>query len=179
MGEINNIENICGFYVSGMHLVTMILPYIQKQIQRNIKIETFFEYNLIQNANKVLENIALNNKDKQKLLNINWSSSKTEKYFTLEKKLKHIFEENKKINFLISGSKKYINEMNEIINKFLQKNGNKFNGVSNISIIDCYEVSEFDDNIRDILNVHDYILNTAGIHKIEDIFEDYKKQTAI
>ena len=40
------------------------------------------------------------------------------------------------------------------------------------------EVREFDDNIREILDSHESIINTSGIHKIEDIFEDYKKKKA-
>ena len=29
---------------------------------------------------------------------------------------------------------------------------------------------------REILDKHEFILNTAGIHKVEEIFEDYKKR---
>ena len=29
----NNIERLCSFYVSDWHLVTMLLPYINKQIK--------------------------------------------------------------------------------------------------------------------------------------------------
>ena len=37
---------------------------------------------------------------------------------------------------------------------------------------------EFDDNIREILDAHELIINTSGIHEIGDIFEDYKKKKA-
>ena len=48
----------------------------------------------------------------------------------------------------------------------------------NSSHTDCFEVEEFDDDIRDILYEHEYIINTSGINKIEDVFEIYKeKQT--
>ena len=56
-------------------------------------------------------------------------------------------------------------------------NKNKFNK-EEIKIINCYEVTEFDDNIRDILDEHDLIINTSGIHKIEDLFDNYKKRRA-
>ena len=49
-----NIEKVCGFYVSSMHLITMILPYIKNQIKKNIKFETILEYNLKDNINNVL-----------------------------------------------------------------------------------------------------------------------------
>lgn len=175
MGAFYNIKNICGFYVSGAHLITMILPYIKNQIKEGIKTETFFEYNLKENTNTVLNNLIINKEDKQKILDINWRSSKIQKYSTIEKKLKNIIENEKEINILISGSQKYINGINKMIGKFLEKNNNKINH-KYITIINCYEVREFDDNIREILDMHEYILNTSGVHKIEEIFEDYKKK---
>ena len=170
-----NIKNICGFYVSGIHLITMILPYMKKQIKDRIKIETFFEYNLRENTNTVLDKLIIKEEDKQKILDINWKSSKIQKYSSIEKKLKNVINSEKEINILISGRQKYINEINKMINKFLEKNNNKLNH-KYITIINCYEVTEFDDNIREILDAHEYILNTSGVHKIEEIFEDYKKK---
>lgn len=175
MGDFNNVKKICGFYVSGLHLVTMILPYINKQIQDKIKIETFFEYNLKENVDTVLNNLIINEEDRQKILDINWKSSKIQKYLNLERKLKNIINNEKEINILISGSQKYIKEINKMINKFLEKNSNKINH-KYITIINCYEVSEFNDNIREILDMNEYILNTSGVHKIEEIFEDYKRK---
>ena len=175
MGDLKNIKNICGFYVSGVHLITMILPYVRKQIENKIKIETFFEYNLTENKNTVLNNLIIKEEDKKEILNINWNSSKIQKYLSIEKKLKNIIDNEKEINILISGSKKYINEANKIVNKFLQKNPSKLI-YKYITIINCYEVAEFDDNIREILDMHEYILNTSGVHRIEEIFEDYKRK---
>lgn len=175
MGDLKNIKNICGFYVSGVHLITMILPYVRKQIENKIKIETFFEYNLTENKNTVLNNLIIKEEDKKEILNINWNSSKIQKYLSIEKKLKNIIDNEKEINILISGSKKYISEANKIVNKFLQKNSGKLIH-KYITIINCYEVAEFDDNIREILDMHEYILNTSGVHRIEEIFEDYKRK---
>ena len=175
MDGFNNMKSICGFYVSGVHLITMILPYIRKQIKDKIKTETFFEYNLKENTNTVLKNLIINEEDKEEIININWKSSKLQKYSSIEKKLKNIINNEKEINILISGSQKYINEVNRMLNKFLEKNANKVSH-KYITIINCYEVTEFDDNIREILDMHEYILNTSGVHKIEEIFEDYKRK---
>ena len=176
MGEFSSIKKVCGFYVSSMHLITMILPYIKQETNKDAKIETVLEYNLKENVNNVLSNLIINNKEKENILNINWNSNKIQKYYNIEKKLKNILE-NKQINILISGSRKYIEEANKIIEKFINKNINKINK-NKITIINCYEVKEFDDNIREILDSHELIINTAGIHKIEDIFEDYQKKKA-
>ena len=74
---------------------------------------------------------------------------------------------------LISGSKKYIKEVNEIVDKYFSKyrNNKKY-----ITVINCFEVEEFDDDIREILEEHEYIINTSGINKIEDVFEIYKEK---
>ena len=175
MGEFSSIKKVCGFYVSSMHLITMILPYIKKETNEDSKIETILEHNLKENVNNVLANLIINNKEKENILNINWNSNKIQKYSNIEKTLKKALEKNNKLNILISGSKKYIEEANILIEKFL--NRNKTNK-KEITIINCYEVKEFDDNIREILDLHKFIINTAGIHKIEDIFEDYQKRKA-
>lgn len=177
MGDISNVEKVCGFYVSSMHLVTMILPYIKSQTNKDVKIETVLEYNLKENVSNVLSNLVINCEEKKKISDINWNSNKIQKYSNIEKKLKSSLENNNEINILVSGTRKYIEEANIILDKFLNKNANKLVDKS-ITIIDCYEVAEFDDNIREILDTHDLIINTSGIHKIEDIFEDYKKKKA-
>ena len=45
----------------------------------------------------------------------------------------------------------------------------------NIKIINCYEVTEFNGNITEILDKHNKILNTAGEKEIEEVFEGYRK----
>lgn len=173
MGKISKVKKVCGFYVSSIHLVTMILPYIKNETNRNVKFETVLEYNLKENVSNILSNLTINDKEKENILSINWNSNKIQKYSSIEKKLKNVLEYNNEINILISGSRKYIEETNKIIEKFLNKNINKIYQ-KKIVIIDCYEVSEFDDNIREILDSHELMINTSGIHKIGDIFEDYK-----
>lgn len=170
------MKRVCGFYVSNVHLVTMILPYIREEINSNTKIETFFEYNLNKNINKILSNLIINNEDEQKILNINWKSTKIKKYSNLEKNIKNKIGENKKINLIISGSEKYIKEVNYILDKIFNKYQSKMH--NNITIINCYEVTAFNDNIKEILDSHEYILNTSGIHKIEEIFDGFENKIA-
>lgn len=177
MGDISKQEKVCGFYVSSMHLITMILPYIKNETNKDVKFETVLEYNLKENVSNVLSNLVINDKEKENILSINWNGNKIQKYSNIEKKLKNVLENNKELNILVSGSRKYIEEANKVIEKFINKNESKIEG-KKITIINCYEVSEFDDNIREILDTHDLIINTSGIHKIEDIFEDYKKKKA-
>ncbi len=172
---LNNIKRVCGFYVSSIHLITMILPYVKNQINMNAKFETILEYNFKENIDNVLSNLIINEEERQKILDINWNNDKIQKYSNIENRLNKLLNKNVNINILISGSKKYIEEANKLIEKYLNKNINKISDIE-ITIINCYEVSEFDDNIREILDNHELIINTSGIHKIENIFEDYKKR---
>ena len=171
------MKKICGFYVNSVHLVAMMLPYLRDKINQEIKFETFFEYNLNSNINSILNNLAINKEEKNNILSINWKNNRIIKYSTIERNLKSIIENNKEINLLVSGTTKYIDEVNSLLNKFFEKYYPKVRN-KKITIISCYEITEFDNNIRDILDSHEFILNTSGIHKIEDIFEDYKKKVA-
>ena len=76
MGDINSVEKICGFYVSGIHLITMILPYLKNKVRENVKIETILEYSLKKEVNNVINNLTIKDKEKEKILNINWDSNK-------------------------------------------------------------------------------------------------------
>jgi len=167
------MEKICGFYASNVHLITMILPYLKKQLKKDVKIETFFEQNLSNNINAFLNNLIIDENEKKILLNINWKSNKIKKYNIIEKNLKEIIKKNNCIICLISGNKKYIKYINEMLNKFFKNYQN-----INIKIINLYMVTQFDDDIKKILDEHEFVFNTSGIHKIEEIFVDYKKEIA-
>ena len=82
------------------------------------------------------------------------------------------FTEEKDLSFIVYGSEKYINEINEKIEKTIKKY-EKFLENKKIKITNCYTVNDFKDNIREILNKHEAMFNTSGEKKIEEIFEDY------
>lgn len=47
-----------------------------------------------------------------------------------------------------------------------------------IRIINCYEVTEFNQDLNEILDEHDKVLNTAGVHEIEEMYAGYVKKRA-
>ena len=51
----NNIEKLCSFYVSDWHLVTMLLPYINKEINENANIITILENNIEENIKTLIK----------------------------------------------------------------------------------------------------------------------------
>ena len=163
----NNLTKLCSFYVSDWHLVTMLLPYINKKINEQAKIATILENDLEENIVTLVEKLNLKNKDK--ILELNWNK-------TIERK--NVFtnlEENSELIIIINGNKEFIKNKNEKLNKYLLTHRvNK-----KIKIINCYEVIEFNGSIEEILDEHDKILNTSGEKEINEIFEDYKKDDSI
>ena len=165
-----HIEKLCSFYVSDWHLVTMLLPYINKQINEKANIITILESDIEENIKTLIEK--LNLKNEKKILNMDWKKTSGIKYTDLQEKMKKL-EKKEKLNVIfINGKKNYIDITNNNIEKFLQNNENKYQEV-NIKIIDCYEVGEFNLNLQEILHKHDKILNTSGEKEICDVFEGY------
>ncbi|MCL2354798.1 MAG: hypothetical protein FWC68_02765 [Oscillospiraceae bacterium] len=175
MGGYENIKKVCSFYVSSMHLITMMIPYIKKQLDLDIGISTFFEYNLEENAKTVLDRIVLADESKEPFLNLDWDSKNSYKFANIEKEMKSKLNNHKELNIIVTGTVKYIEAANENLNSYFMKNMKKLEG-KYITIINCYEVTQFNDNIKEILDEHDVILNTSGIHEISDVFDGYSKE---
>ena len=166
----NNVEKLCSFYVSDWHLVTMLLPYINKQINEKNNVITILENDIEENIKTLTKK--LNLKNKEKIYNIDWKKSNGIKYSEIENKMKEIKNDNILNVIFISGSKNYIDMTNKNIDKFLSENKSKYKEI-NIKILDCYEVGEFNFNIKEILDAHDKVLNTSGEKEICEVFEGY------
>lgn len=175
MKKNSSTQKVCSFYVSNMHFATMILPFVSKQMEEKTKIVTFFENNYTTNIELVLSKIITSEERKKELLNINWKDTNINKFLNIEKTLKNQIRKNEKYLIIINGSEEYINMLNECIERYLEKNRKRMD-YNNIKIIDFYEVGSFNENIKEILDKHDYIFNTSGEHKIEEIFDGYEKQ---
>ncbi len=174
MKENSSTQKVCSFYVSNMHFATMILPFVNKQEEEKRKIVTFFENDFTTNIELVLSRIIILEERKKELLNINWKNTDIIKYINIEKILKTQLNKNNENIIIVNGNTDYINNVNECIERYLEKNSKKID-VKNIKIINFYEVGSFNENIKEILDKHDLIFNTSGEHRIEDIFDGYKK----
>lgn len=174
MKENSSTQKVCSFYVSNMHFATMILPFVNKQEEEKRKIVTFFENDFTTNIELVLSRIIISEERKKELLNINWKNTDIIKYINIEKILKTQLNKNSENIIIVNGNTDYINNVNECIERYLEKNSKKIDA-KNIKIINFYEVGSFNENIKEILDKHDLIFNTSGEHRIEDIFDGYKK----
>ena len=170
------IKKICSFYVSEYHLVTMLLPYVKQKMNNKEKILILSEKDLRENMETLLSNINFTSEDKLKILDLEWNTTKTYRYSRLEQRMEDIVENQKNMNIIISGGREYIDITHKNIENWLNKTRKNY---QQLSIIDCYEMMQFNENIKDILDIHEKILNTAGEKEIGEIFEGYEKKEAI
>jgi len=169
-----NVMKLCSFYVSDWHLITMLLPYINKKINEETKIATILENDIKNNVEILLER--LNLKNEEKILNINWKNNQEVKYSKISKILEN--NEEGELLIIVNGKKEYIEKSNIIIEKYIQNNLENLKK-TNIKIVNCYEIVEFNGSIVEILDKHDKILNTSGEKEINEVFEDYRRKEKI
>lgn len=171
-----NVRNICNFYASKWHLAVMLLPYLNKQIEKGIKFETILKEDIVENVEELISKLNLKQEIEEKMLNINWSKSKIEKEEQIEEFMNNIIEKEKNISIILNGENDEVKNTNEMINKYIQRNikNIKQNDIK-ITIISCFKALDFKENVKEILNNYDYALNTSGEHKIEEVYNMYKK----
>lgn len=166
-------EKLCSFYVSEWHLVTMILPYINKELNEKANITTILEKNIEENIRTLISK--LNLKNEKEILGIDWKASQGRKYSELDKKLNRMIAKENYTNVIfVSGSKDYIDRVNQNVDKWVHAHVDKLQQ-NKLKIINCYEVTEFNSSIHEILDTHDKILNTAGEKHIYEVFDGYSE----
>ena len=172
MYKSQRINRMCSFYVSKMHLSTMMLPYLSNKIEEGKSIYTFLEENLENEIDLLISNLNLKTETKEKITQLNWKKNNPYKYIEFEQYMK----EEKKTQgayILVVGKEEFIERINEQLEKWSKRETEEKN---TINVIDCYEVMQFNDNISSILDKHNKIINTSGEKEIEDIFEGYRRE---
>ena len=147
-------EKYCSLYVNDMHLIVMLIPYIEKDLENGNKIVTILQNSLEEEVNTFIGKVNLTNAKKNKIKEIQWNKSLLSGEQIGEITGKTI---------LVKGDYEFIN----IINNYIGKNkGNK--------VINCFSLEEFENNSGEILENHGAILNTLGVRKISTMFETNK-----
>lgn len=149
-------EKICMIYASDYHFEMVSLPYIQRNSNNKIIILT--ERNLEKTINEVLEKTNFTKEKKKKILEIEWDNNDLRKI----REIKENIEGNKNISVFIKGSKNYIKNMNENLEKWIKK-------YENIKLIDCYNMEEISEDIEDIIDSYKKVLGTSGEKQVEKI----------
>lgn len=174
MSNMRNIKKVCSFCVSDWHFITMLIPYINQKIEQGEDVKIYTEQSHFETMRTFLSNLMLNQQAKQKLADLNWNASRLNRYYQIRDTLEKSKSEN--ITFIIEGENTYIEKANRYIEKWLTKNKNNS---KKITVVNCFEVMQFNQNIEEILARHDKILNTSGEKEIGEIFEGYDKETGI
>ena len=164
MGVKDNQKKICSLYVSDWHFITMITPYINEKIEKKEKVIILTQKSCKFAVNTFLTNLTLNDIKKSAIKELNWNETKINDWKREIEKVNMLNEND--ITIIIKGESEYI----EKINIDLKKTKNMFNN-KRITVVNCYDVSDFNQNLMEILKKHDKILNTAGEREIADVFE--------
>lgn len=172
-----NIFKICSFYVSDWHLTAMLLPFVEEQVEKGENLSTILEKNIIYNMKEILTRIKISERVKQEIIDVDWKNKNMIKYGEIRKFMEKVTKNKKTATIIIEGNKDKIEYINRNIDKWVQKQERKLSR-KQITIINCYEVTEFNENLQEILDKHDKILNTSGIHEIEEMYSGYTKKEA-
>ena len=109
------------------------------------------ENDLDSSLSTVLGRINLKPEEKQKIVNINWKNNN-------EDKIKKLENEDKEKVIFIKGKETYINNVNKSINDLICD--------ENTQVIDCYDINEVQENIKEIAKGYSKILSTSGVEKL-------------
>ena len=173
----NSKLKICSFYVSDWHLTAMLLPFIEEETEKGEILNTILEKNITYNMKEILTRIQIEPKIKEQILKLDWQNKNLIKYSEIRKFMEKITKNQKSVTIIIEGNKDRIDYINRNIEKWEEKQARKLKR-KEIRIINCYDVNEFNENLKEILDKHDKILNTSGIHEIEEMNSGYVKKRA-
>lgn len=154
-----NKSRYCSFYVSDVHLITMLLPYINEKMKEGKEFITIFEEDISESAKRVIKSVSLKRKDEQTFINIGWKNK------TDLEELSKVDLENKFV--LVMGNNSFI----EDVNKKLHKLDCIF------TIINCFEVFQAEKIIDDIVENHEKLINSRGENEINKIFTQCTKKS--
>ncbi|MCI8759923.1 MAG: hypothetical protein HFJ34_02160 [Clostridia bacterium] len=154
----NTREKICAFYTNDYHFEMMSLPYIDTRMEKDDEIIILTENSLEESMQTLLERTNLKEDKKKQILELDWKNNDSEKIKSLEPKIK----DDKNTIIFVKGKEKYIQQINEDLRK-------KIPNQNHVKIIDCYELEEIGENLREVMNQYDKILKTAGEKEIEKI----------
>ena len=93
----NKVTKVCSFCMDEMHLAMMILPQINKLLDKEEKVETIFEKGIKENVEEILSKMNLKLETENKILEINYNSNNTFKFSKIEKQIEEITNNNYKL----------------------------------------------------------------------------------
>lgn len=162
-----SFKRMSSFYVNEVHLITMLLPYMERKLNEEGEIYTILQNSLEKTVQLLLSRINLKQELKDKINAIDWKAKTIKDCKNLGKQM----NKHSRKYIIINGNEKYVKEINKQIKKYIKENE-----AEEIVLINCFNIVEFNKNIIEILDNTDKILNTSGEHEIEEIFPEYVRE---
>lgn len=148
-------KKICSFFVSEYHLLTILLPYINEKMSENKSVELILEKDMVEKVKQYLKKVK--EFENLKFLKLGWKRSKKEEIISKEAEI-----------IVIIGNEKYINEVNEILDKKEKIE----------EILNCYNIETLT-NLNEIVMNHDFVLKTGGKSEISKCSHNEQKRKTI
>jgi len=150
-----NLENkICSFNVNEYHLVTILMPYIYEKSDEEKKIITFFERDLKDIYEKVLNTNSLFWKNREVFDKIDWKKIESQK---LAEKFNGVKD---KDIVIIAGTQVFVERINRLALNFH----------INFTLVNCFELENLDNKLEEITKNYGKILCTKGIKEIKEFY---------
>lgn len=172
VNKMCKIHRTCNFSASQLHLLTSIIPFISKKIDENVNLITFLEEDISDNIDMFSQNVKFNNKNE--VLAMNWQKNRNEKFLEVNNYFEKNIKKGEENLIFTYGTKKYIENINQIFDRISSMNNN-----FNYKIVNCFNIVNFNGNIKNLLVQHDMILNSLGEFEIKNnnnsMFSNNKK----
>ena len=154
MKENKREKRLCLFFASDYHFEMISLPYINESLKKNENVIIMTENNLDSSVDKVLSRINLDEEEKNKLTKRDWKNDDLNKF----KEIKAANEDGKDTLIFVKGRENYIDNMNKNIQNWINNN--------EVTVVDCYDINEIQEDVSDIAKKYDKILSTSGVEKL-------------
>lgn len=160
----SKIIKACNFYVSEWHLFAALLPYLKEELKNNNKIIMISQDKLENGLKELVDRINIKFENENGINDITWIN---------EDCIDSIKNECTKASVIVQGTYEFIEGVNKLLDDRL------FDLYKECTIINCYDVFDTNSMFHNILQKHDFVFNTGGLQKKEDIFPDYKEEKII
>ena len=132
---MHKIIKACNFYVSEWHLFAALLPYIREELKVKNKIVIISQDKLENGMKNLVKKLNLHFDNEKGIEEITWLNED----FVME-----IREECAPVTVVVQGTMEFISEINNYLRQRLSPL------YAELRIINCYEVTEFNNGIKEI-----------------------------
>lgn len=153
-----NNQKFCNFYVSEYHLLTVLIPYINKKIKEQKEVVIYSQKDIFSDVKRYLKKVKIFESETEKILSICWRKFKNE--IKEEDLIKDIA--------IVIGNEEFIEQVNKSID-----NQSEF-----CEILNCYNIESIK-NIEEICKKYTGIINTTGKFEINQNSQNAQKRKTI